>query len=149
MYIQYQDPLLHTPLSTCGCLKHWSFLTKWLSLPLPLPQFPVKEKNAPAAMHVPLFTLCLQFALHILRPRPRRYAGLRDKSHTQKGREREKDRGGGVSSKRYGETRREGGWGGEIGLTLFTAMQLWSAFEAGWVLWQPLSLFLSPSLSVL
>lgn len=39
--------------------------------------------------------------------------------------------------------------GGRKGLTLFTAMQLWSAFEPGGVLWQPLSLFLSPSLSVL
>lgn len=41
-------------------------------------------KNTPAVFHVALFTLCLQFAFHILQPRPRRYAGLRDKSHTQK-----------------------------------------------------------------
>lgn len=95
-------------------------------------------------MHVPLFTLCLQFALHILRPRPRRYAGLRDKSHTQKGREREKDRGGGWQGK--DTKKREGG--GEGGLTLFTAMQLWSAFEPGGVLWQPPSLSLSLSVAL-
>lgn len=35
------------------------------------------------------------------------------------------------------------------GLTLFTAMQLWSAFEPDGVLWQPLLLPLSQSLSVL
>jgi len=66
-------------------------------------------------------TFCLQFALHILRPRPRRYAGLRDKSHTQKGRESEKDRGGGEGGGKdteRGEERREGIKG------LFTAMQL-------------------------
>lgn len=34
------------------------------------------------------------------------------------------------------------------GLTLFTAMQLWSAFEPGGVLWQPLSLSLSPSITL-
>lgn len=105
-----------------------------------------EKKNAPAVMHVPLFTLCLQFAFHILRPRPRCYAGLRDKSHTQKGRERESERwGGGGVRKRYGEMRREragGGWGG---LTLFTAMQLRSTFEPSGVLWQPLW----PPLSVL
>lgn len=114
-----------------------------LSLPPPLPPFPVKEKNAPAVMHVPLFTLCLQFALHILRPRPRRYAGLRDKSHTQKGRERQV---GGVARKRYGEMRRVRGWGGVEGLTLFTAMQLWSTFEPGGVF---VAASRSPPLSVL
>ncbi len=41
-------------------------------------------KNTPAVFHVALFTLCLQFAFHILQPRPRRYAGLRDKLNTQK-----------------------------------------------------------------
>lgn len=38
--------------------------------------------------------------------------------------------------------------GGEGGLTLFTAMQLWSAFEPGGVLWQPPSLSLSLSVAL-
>ena len=42
------------------------------------------QKNDPAVFHVALFTLSLQFALHILQAAPRRYAGLGDKSHTQK-----------------------------------------------------------------
>lgn len=103
VYIQYQGPSLHTHrlhLNAYGT--RVSLQNDFLSLSLSLPQFPVKRENAPAAMHVPLFTLCLQFALHILWPRPRRYAGLRDKSHTQKGREREKDSCGG-----------SGGGGGE------------------------------------
>lgn len=62
-------------------------------------------------MHVPLFTLCLQFALHILRPRPRRYAGLEDKSHTQKGREREKDSGGGDGEEKIWREERGVCWG--------------------------------------
>lgn len=62
-------------------------------------------------------------------------------AHTKRERKRERRRWG-VARKRYGETRRERR-GGRKGLTLFTAMQLWSAFEPGGVLWQPLSLFLS------
>lgn len=44
------------------------------------------------------------------------------------------------------ERREEGRWRGGGGgrLTLFTAMQLWSAFEPGGVWWQPLPLALSP-----
>lgn len=60
-------------------------------------------------MHVPLFTLCLQFALHILRPRPRRYAGLRDKSHTQKGKRKERKTEVGVAEEKIvWEEKREG-----------------------------------------
>lgn len=73
-------------------------------------------------------------------------------AHTKRQRKREKDRWG-VARKRYGEARRESVecvWGGGMGGSpLFTAMQLWSAFEPGGVLWQPLSLSPSPSLSVL
>lgn len=57
--------------------------------------FPPSLKNATAVFHVALFTLNLQFALHILQPRPRRHAGLRDKSHSpkKKGREKKMERG--------------------------------------------------------
>ncbi|GAA6108434.1 uncharacterized [Tachysurus ichikawai] len=53
------------------------------------------DQNATAVFHVALFTLNLQFALHILQPRPRRHAGLRDKSHSpkKKGREKKMERG--------------------------------------------------------
>lgn len=60
-------------------------------------------------MRVPLFTLCLQFALHILWPRPRRYAGLRDKLHTQEEKERKSEMGwGGCKKKTGGEEKWEG-----------------------------------------